>query len=174
MGRDLGAVEQRSFAGTLVTPTERRSTLAQYAGKLDEQIALLRELRELSDRQHAIITSNALSELQPTVDTRERVMKQLLVINTRLASLRAALPRREDPGRSDPDLAPIAARRRLADSLIREILGRDRDTLEAARSARTARGDESRALEAGNATLAAYRRTLGTPSPTAVVVSQRA
>lgn len=146
--------------------------LADYRTGLDAELALLAELEGLATRQHAlphpadpdILTSLALE--------RERHLALLTALEQRVQPLRKQIEAGLAEFRQQPGFAGVAERHRRASELVARIMSLDDASLKALQVADVERRVAAHSLETGEATLAAYRRTLQ-PQPSAGLFTQR-
>lgn len=157
-----------------MTPEQLDSTISIYAAGLDAQLDLLHQLQELAVRQHATSAAADVEPLRALGEDRERVMILLLGVEEQIAPLRQQLAAHLADARTRPGFAPVASLHRVAESLVNEILGADRETMDAVRAADATRRQVAQMLEAGGTTLAAYRRSLAPATAGAVILDERA
>lgn len=140
-----------------MTPAQD-DTRRLYADGLESIIELLGRVRELADAQRTASQARDLPRFMALADERDALTSTIRMLDARLAPMRAAL------GFSARDAAAAAPalveRHRTARAAVDAILALDEDTHAALRDADTARRVAAQALEAGEQTLAAYRRVI--------------
>lgn len=147
--------------------------LAAYAAALEAEAALLARLRDRCVAQRDAV----LGGCEPTASSaflaeRDRIVASLLEIDSRVRPLRAAVAT-DGPPASDAAQTRAAAARDLVASLVAEIRRTDAETIAALRRGQEERLRLGKALQAGDAALAAYRRAVAVPTPAASVIRQR-
>jgi hypothetical protein len=156
-----------------VTNTELDTLLDTYSAGLEAELDLLRQIQELSARQREIAATGQAAALRTVLETRECALSALLDIETQLRPLRDTIAAARDLASRRPGFPAASSLHRVAAAFVREILGNDAETLTALRAADAARRQASKALEAGGATLAAYRRVIAPPRANASLVDER-
>jgi hypothetical protein len=155
-----------------VTDTDLAALIAQYRAGLGAEITLLYRLEALADYQKAASEAGDLDALQRATDEREQTMSSLIGIEQELAVVRHTLSRAQDEARHLPGFEEAVELHRSAAALATRILSTDDESLRALASAEISRRETARALDHGEATLAAYRRAL-TPASGANLISRR-
>lgn len=156
-----------------MTGDDLRLVLADYGRGLDTELALLSQLETLADGQHAATASNDLAAVSRVADERDRTLQALIEVEARVRPLRGVLARHAAEARRLDAFAGVAERHRQATRVVASILARDGETLTALRDAGRARRLAAQAIEAGEATLAAYRRVIAPPLASAGLVSRK-
>lgn len=144
----------------------------EYRRGLDAEIAILRQLEEVSDQQRAASEARDVEALGRAADERDRLMSALVTIEQQIRPVRQALTEVKNQVRNLPGYQEALALHRTAIALVGGILRTDSASLEALAAAELARRDLARAMEQGETTLAAYRRVMMTP-PGATLVDRR-
>jgi hypothetical protein len=149
------------------------AALALYVDRLDRQLALLRELATLSAVQHAAARDGDAEALGSATASREGVVRELLDLDRDIEPARARfLP--QDLDHTSPESAePIVARHQEVRALVDVILDTDQSTLRALERTEASRRSAAQVIEAGEATLAAYRKVVAPPPTAAGLVDRR-
>jgi hypothetical protein len=150
-----------------------RQALDDYGRGLDTELALLAQLDALSLLQQRAGEANDLADLARVSDGRELATRALVEVEERLRPIRESIARRIEEARRLPSFRSVADRHRRAEQAVMGVLGRDRATLAALHDAEDARRTAAQAIEAGEATLAAYRKVISPPVASAGLVSER-
>lgn len=145
---------------------ELAQAIDAYAAGLEAELGLLRELLRLSERQRT-------ADL-PTVtllnDERAGLMRALVDVEAQIRPLRLQLHAAQPQAAALDGFQDLVSLHQLASSLVTTILTADEQTMRALRDAEAARQFASRTLDAGETTLAAYRKVVSpTPSSAALV-----
>ena len=147
--------------------------LARYAAGLDAELALLRQLDTLASRLGAAPATTDTEALHRDADERSRILQTLVVLEDDLQPLRARLASEHLVARRLPGFAAVAARHRDAAAIVARIQAIDLHSLDQLRAAERQRRAALHALEAGEATLTAYRRVVAPPPSAAAIVDER-
>lgn len=114
-----------------------------------------------------------LERLTCIADERERTMAGLVRIEHELKPIRYALATHREEAAALQGFADVVALHRRASDLVSTIISADRQSLQALQEAEVARLIAAQAIEAGENTLAAYRRILAPPLRGATLVRRR-
>lgn len=147
--------------------------LADYRTGLDAELAVLARLEDVATRQHALPHPADPDSLTALALERERQLSALAGLEQQIAPLREQIARRLVEARALPGFAGIADRHRRATAAVARIGALDEESLAALQRADADRRQAAQRLDTGEATLAAYRRTLQQPSGPAGLVDQR-
>jgi hypothetical protein len=156
-----------------MTDEDLGQALADYGRGLDAELALLSLLDGLADRQREATASTDLTAVGRVADQRHRALQALLEVEARVRPLRDLIARHAVDARRLDGFAAVARRHRQAERAVASILARDEQILVALRDAGRARRLAAQAIEAGEATLAAYRRVVAPPLASAGLVSRK-
>lgn len=156
-----------------MSPDELRVLVNQYRAGLEVEMALLHQLEALADRQRESSQSGDTSGIPETIDTRDRVMANLVAIEHELKPIRAALADHRAALEHLPDYEQLAEHHRRAGALVSSILAVDAQSMEALREAEEARRFAAKSVEQGESTLAAYRRVVAPPLTGATLFNKR-
>jgi len=143
-----------------MTAAELQTYLTTYESGLEAELALLRQLEQLSVDQNRATVAHDDGRLRHVADERSRLMATLVHLESQIARPRQLLAEYRSIAATLPGFNAVVALHRTAGSIVNTIIGSDRDTMVALRDAEAARRTASQALEAGEHTLAAYRRVL--------------
>lgn len=143
--------------------------LSTYSAGLDGEIALLNHLEQLAARLREATAANDLEGLTRLTDERTRLLQGLVALEHDLKPLRARLVAEKTSTGRLAGFDAVAARHREAASLVAGILTTDQRTMESLKEAEQARRFAAQTIEAGETTLAAYRRVVA-PRPTAAAI----
>jgi len=134
---------------------------------------LLRQVSGLSEAQRQATADNDLDGLEHVSTERDRLTTALVTLEAQLKPLRAVIAGNLDGVRQQPGFGMVVDLHREAEGLVSSILHEDRSTLEALATAERTRRMAARAIEAGEATLAAYRRVVAPGPGSASLVDRR-
>lgn len=156
-----------------MTITEIDALLAEYRSGLDAELALLRQLAALADRQRACTETRDFERLSAASDERDRVTRALVTLEEGLASLRHRLSDVRVLASERPAYRDVVEIRRQAADLVSSVLSVDQESLKSLADAEMARRAALASLEKGETTLAAYRKVLTPPVEHAALVDRR-
>lgn len=148
------------------------ATLADYRAGLDLEVRLLTDLEVLACRQRDLPHPLSLDQLIGIGDQRQHLMGRLLEVEAHIRPLREAIVARLDVAQALPGFRLASDRHRLAGEIVARIRMVDAATLDALQAAERAHRHTATDLDAGEATLAAYRRVLA-HAPGPGLVNQR-
>jgi hypothetical protein len=143
-----------------MTAAELKTHLGAYQSGLEAELAILRQLEQLSADQNRAMFEHDDARLRHVADERGRLMASLVHLESQIARSRQLLAEYRSIASTLPGFEAVAALHRTASAIVNAIIGSDRDTMLALRDAEAARRVASQAIEAGEHTLAAYRRVL--------------
>ena len=149
------------------------TVLADYRTGLDAELPLLAALNDVATRQRALPHPPAADDLATLGAERERHLAALIALEQQIAPLRAHIAAHLDDARQLPGFAGVADRHRRVGQLVAHIMELDAESLEVLRQADQDRRAAAQDIEAGEATLAAYRRTLQQPQSSAGLFTGR-
>lgn len=155
-----------------MTHPDLRAALAEYRQGLDAELGLLTQLTALAGEQHRASGGDDYPGLAASSERRDALMRALLQIEAQLRPVRGLIASRAEEARSVAGFEDVVRLHREAEDLVAGILTSDRSTLEALHVAEQARRTASQAIEAGEATLAAYRKVIAPPLAPAGLVSR--
>jgi hypothetical protein len=155
-----------------MTPAELNTHLSSYAAGLEAEIALLHQIEALSTSQQHASEGQDIDHLHRVVDERDRLVAALVQIESQIKDARQLLARHRSIAAALPGFDQVVALHRSAGAIVAGIMSTDRQTLGVLRDAEAARRAASQAIEAGEHTLAAYRRVLA-PSAAPSLVDRR-
>lgn len=147
-------------------------TLHDYGAGLRAELSLLHQIAELSKHQRQASADGLLEPLARIAEEREVLAATLVELEHRLKPLRALLADNAGALGTLPAFQEASQLHREAAALVSSIMEADGHTLGALRNAEDVRRVAAHALEAGEATLAAYRRALSPSAGTAGLVDQ--
>jgi hypothetical protein len=147
--------------------------LGRYAAGLDAELAILRQLDMLATRLNAWPVPTNTDALHREADERSRLLQALVVLEEDLRPLRARLADAHAIAKRLPGFSTVAARHRDAAAMVARILAVDSRSLDVLRQAEREQRQAVQAIEAGEATLAAYRRVVSPPPTSAAIVDER-
>jgi hypothetical protein len=143
-----------------VTRTEISDALTAYIAGLDAEIGLLRHVEALAAAQRHVPNSDDLTVFAGFAERRSRVMAALASLEHSLQPVRALIVEHLTLARSVEIFEEAVTRHREAADLITRIMSGDRTLMTLLEEALNVRRELAQSLEAGGATLAAYRRVL--------------
>jgi hypothetical protein len=147
--------------------------VATYASGLEAEIGLLRQLDALAARQRDADALNDVGVLTRCTDERTQLMAGLVALEHQLKPVRDRLAESQLEATRIAGFPALVARHREAAALVARILNRDQQTLDALRDAEQARRFAAQTIEAGETTLAAYRRVVAPPPTHAALIDER-
>lgn len=147
--------------------------VAQYRAGLEAELALLRRLEGVAERQRDASHRGDLEGLALVTDERDRLMASIVTIEHEIKPIRVTLLERWQDLHGSPEYQELAALHRVAAALVSTIVASDRDSMEALKEAELARRFAARAIEQGETTLAAYRKVVAPPLPGASIVDRK-
>lgn len=145
----------------------------QYRAGLDAQLMLLHRLQALAVEQRRVSQTGSVAEMHSTVDDRDRVLATLVTVEHELKGVRQQLLAGREWLADLPAFQEIVERHKEAADLVADIIGVDRDSIEALKEAEQARRIAAQSLERGESTLAAYRRVVSPGLTPATLVNRR-
>jgi hypothetical protein len=149
------------------------TVLADYRTGLDAELALLGQLEALAARQHALPHPADPDALTALALERERQLAALTSLEQQLDPLRRQIAAHLADARKQPGFAGVTERHRLASEIVGRIAQLDEQSLAVLQQADVERRAAAHSLETGEATLAAYRRIVQQPPPSAGLFTQR-
>ncbi len=147
--------------------------VANYTAGLDAEILLLRQLDRLAGRQREADAMHDVDVLSRCTDERTQLMTGLVALEHQLRPVRDLLTDSQRQAAQLPGFAALVTRHREAAALVAQILHHDQQTLDALRDAEMARRFAAQTIEAGETTLAAYRRVVAPPPTHAALIDER-
>jgi hypothetical protein len=155
-----------------VTP-DLATALADYRTGMDAQLQVLAQLESIATRQHALPHPPPAEALTSLGLEREQQLSALSGLEQRLKPLRALVAAQLDRARTLPGFAGVAERDRRAAEYVATIMRLDAESLQVLERANEERRAAAQNLEAGEVTLAVYRRVLQQPQPSAGLFNER-
>jgi uncharacterized protein YhaN len=156
-----------------VTRDQLIPLLDQYRAGLDAELMLLHRLQALALEQRRVSQTGSVVDLHTTVDDRDRVLATLVKVEHELKGVRQQLQAGRQWLADLPAYQEIVERHTEAADLVADIIGVDRDSIEALKEAEQARRIAAQSLEQGESTLAAYRRVVSPGLSSATLVNRR-
>ena len=156
-----------------MTRDELARQLSSYAAGLEAELSLLRQVRRLSDVQREAGRAHDLARLDAIADDRERLMRGMVEIEHEIRPCRQLLAEHRTVSSTLDGYQDVVTLHKVAGHLVNEIINADGETMSALRDAEEARRLASQALEAGENTLAAYRRVVSPDFTTPSLVDKR-
>jgi hypothetical protein len=145
----------------------------QYRAGLDAELMLLHRLQALAIEQRRVSQTGSVTEINQTVDDRDRVLATLVTVEHELKSVRQQLLTGRQWLADLPAFQEIVERHKEAGDLVADIIAVDHDSVEALKEAEQARRVAAQSLEQGETTLAAYRRVVSPGLTPATLVNRR-
>lgn len=143
-----------------MTREELGTHLSTYAAGLEAELTLLKQIASLSSAQSRATVDHDIEQLHRIADERDRLMAGLVRIESQIAPSRQVLAEYRPIAASMAGFDTVATLHRTAGAIVNSIMNADRETMAALRDAEAARRTASQAIEAGEHTLAAYRRVI--------------
>lgn len=156
-----------------MTVAEIDALLAEYRFGLDAELALLRQLATLAERQKACTETRDFERLSAESDERDRVTRALVTLEEGLTEIRHRLTAVRTLAIERPTYRDVVEIRRHAADLVTSVLSVDQESLKSLADAEMARRAALASLEKGETTLAAYRKVLTPPVEHAALVDRR-
>jgi len=156
-----------------VTADELTRLIDQYRAGLEAEIALLRQLAQVSDHQHSVTREGDFAAFNEAADARDRLMQGLVTIEAGLRDIRHALAEYRSDAEQLPGFDDVMALHRDAAHLVNSIVAADQQSVASLADAELARRSAVAGIERGETTLAAYRRVLTPPVASATLVNRR-
>ena len=154
-------------------PLDLVPLVEQYRAGLEAEMALLHRLELVAARQREASRDGDLEALSQITDERDRLMANIVTLESQLKPVRLRLLERRDDLINDQGFVDLATLHRDAASLVSTILASDQASLAALKEAELARRFAARAIEQGESTLAAYRRVVAPPVTGATLVNRK-
>jgi hypothetical protein len=154
-------------------PLSLAHALTTYAAGLDAEMALLGQLEQIAARLRDATANGDITLLNRCTDERATLMQNLVALEHELQPVRARLSTHHEAAALLSGFPAVAARHRDAAALVASILTADQQSLDSLREAEQARRFAAQAIEAGETTLAAYRRVVSPRPPAAAIVDER-
>ncbi len=149
------------------------SAIVSYSSGLDAQLELLTNLEAISARQAEATRDGSAEALAQCSDERARLTAALIALEQNLKPVRALLADHSHLAARLPGFASLVTRHSAAGRRIAALIEADSQIMAALKDADAARRFAAQALEAGEATLAAYRRVIAPPPTSAAIVDER-
>lgn len=156
-----------------MTPGDAAELIEQYRTGLESELALLRQLHAVADRQRGSAESRDFERLSTESDQRDSVMGALAAVEELLGEVRRRLSADKRLATSLPGWAAVVRLRHAAAQLVELVLSVDHAALTSLADAETVRRAALAGLEKGETTLAAYLRVLTPPVEHAALVDRR-
>lgn len=156
-----------------MTSAEIDALLAEYRSGLDAELALLRQLAALAERQKACTETRDFERLSAESDERDRVTRALVTLEEGLSDIRRRLGSVRALAVERPLYREVVEVRQHAADLVAAVLAVDQESLKSLADAEMARRAALASLEKGETTLAAYRKVLTPPVEHAALVDRR-
>lgn len=147
-------------------------TLADYKAGLTEQVHLLHGLLRAAQDQFAASTSGVAHELAKASEERARIMSTLMALEHDQRGHRDTLHRHLDAVRLLDGFSEVSALHRVAEECVGRIHEQDASTRERLAREQALRTATAHTLDAGETTLAAYRKVLTSGGERSALVDQ--
>jgi hypothetical protein len=156
-----------------VTSLELLPLVEQYRAGLDAELMLLHRLQAIAVDQRRASETDSTTDMQASLDHRDRVMATLVTVEHELKGVRQQLLKFREHLSDMPAFQEIVALHRQAAELVADIVAVDEDSVQALKNAEHARHLAAQTLEQGESTLAAYRRVVKPTLASATLVNRR-
>lgn len=156
-----------------MTQDELVRLVAEYRSGLEAELSLLHQLEPVAEEQQTVSRGGDYGAFGPVADTRDDIMRSLVVVEEGLRKIRAVLADHRAAVSAIDGFDKVTALHREASRLVNRIMATDQQSLTALADAEVARRSAVASLERGEATLAAYRRVLAPPVANATLVDRR-
>ena len=134
--------------------------LEQYRIGLETAVSLLRRLASVAHRQREGTASRNFEQLAAEADVRDELTHALVAIEPSLRQVKAVLAEDHAAAARLPGYPDVVTLKQAASDLVAQILKTDEESMHALADAELARKAAVASLECGEATLAAYRRSI--------------
>lgn len=155
-----------------MTPSQIEQLLQDYRTGLEAELALLRQLSALAQRQRASTGVRDFEQLSVHSDDRDRLTHELMALEAQLTDVRHRLGAVRTHASAFPAYQVIVSLRREAAELVSQVLSTDQESMKALADAEMAQRAALAGLEKGETTLAAYRKVLSPPAEHAAIVDR--
>jgi len=152
---------------------DKETVLADYRTGMDAELAILTALEGLAARQHALPHPADPDSLTSLALERQRHLAALTALEQQVQPLRQQIAGALPAFRQLAGFAGVAERHRRAAALVARTIALDDESLAVLQQADVERRAAAHSLETGEATLAAYRRTLQQPRSPSGLFTQR-
>ena len=156
-----------------MTSLELLPLVEQYRAGLDAELMLLHRLQAIAVDQRRASETDSTTDMQASLDHRDRVMATLVTVEHELKGVRQQLLKFREQLSDMPAFQEIVALHRQAADLVADIVAVDEDSVQALKNAEHARHLAAQTLEQGESTLAAYRRVVKPTLASATLVNRR-
>lgn len=156
-----------------MTAGELGALVRSYRTGLEAELVLLRQLQGIAATQHEATEQRSADLLARVADQREGLMANLVAIEHQIKPARELLATHHTEAAAIEGFADVVSLHRSAADLVGAILAADEQTRRALRAAEAARRQAAEMLEAGEASLAAYRRVIAPPLASASLFNRR-
>ena len=156
-----------------MTSLELLPLVEQYRAGLDAELMLLHRLQAIAVDQRRASETDSTTDMQASLDHRDRVMATLVTVEHELKGVRQQLLKFREHLSDMPAFQEIVALHRQAAELVADIVAVDEDSVQALKNAEHARHLAAQTLEQGESTLAAYRRVVKPTLASATLVNRR-
>ena len=150
-----------------------QSLIAEYRAGLEAEIALLRQLDSLSEREHDASHTGDYAALRRVHDARDTVMRNLVSIEHELKPLRGQLAERRHVLQRLHEFHAVESLHAAAVEMVDRIIASDQESLKALEQAEHARRAAATATEKGESTLQAYKRVIAPAASGATLLNRR-
>jgi hypothetical protein len=151
---------------------ELRETLGEYRRALETQVMFLDAIHRLASAQHAAAARQDAPALTACSTERAQTMAALDALEREQQDRRAFVTAHLPLAETLDEFTAVQRLHRMAEGTIGEILSRDAETRRSLEQSESARRSAAHILDAGEATLAAYRKTLAHTSPRSGIVDR--
>lgn len=148
-------------------------SLGAYEAGLDAELRLLERLEALADAQRDAVEQPDPKTLTAWADERQALLASLVALEDQLRPVRVRLSDERAQLMHLARFVAIADKHKRAADLAHRIVTADKATLGALRDAEQARRFAAQAIEAGENTLAAYRRVVSPAPSHAALINRR-
>ncbi len=152
-----------------MTHDDLAQTIDAYAAGLEAEMGLLRQLLRLSEQQRTA----DLPTLTLLNDERAGLMRAIVDVEAQIRPLRLQLHTSQPQVAGIDGYQDLVTLHKVASTLVATILAADEETMRALQEAEIARQFASRTLDAGETTLAAYRKVAAPAPSSAALVDRR-
>lgn len=150
-----------------------QALLDDYAASLGPELDLLRSLIGCSSAQNRAATTGDLPGLARATLERQRVMDEFLALEATVGPMRERIAGALEAARALPGFGHVSEAHRDADRLFAALRDSDAETAASLRQLDDAGRSDAQRLEAGELTLAAYKRVVAPPPSSAELVDRR-
>jgi hypothetical protein len=156
-----------------MTTTQLQDSIEDYGRGVAAQLSLLDELAHLASRQHQAVLARDSVALDAAAADRDRILARVLALEDDLRPQRELLAQHLADANQLRGFAAVQQLHRLAEQRLADVIALDDETCTRLEGGDSSRRATAHALDAGEATLSAYRRIVSPAPSRSGIVDQR-